>query len=162
MLSSILALALALLPAPALGVDDLTDLLPSDGVPTGWAGEGRPRLLEGEALYTHINGGAELFLRNGFERLAVRDYRNGDLEIRIEIYDLGSAAGASAVFAENSYGAAAEGRFGDGSSVDPLQVIFHRGRHYVTLTCYEISDELQRAMACMATRIDDLLLREGA
>lgn len=160
MLSSILAVMLALL--PALGVDDPTDLLPPDGVPTGWAGEGRPRLLEGEALYTHIDGGAELFLENGFERLAVQDYRKDDLEIRIEIYDMGSAAGASAVFDENSYGATTEGNFGDGCSTDELQVIFYRGRHYVTITCYEISDETQQAMACMALHIDDLILREGA
>ena len=159
MLSSILALMLALL--PALDVEDPTDLLPPDGAPPGWTREGRPRLLEGEALYTHIDGGAELFLQNGFERLAVQDYRKDDLETRIEIYDMGSAAGASAVFAEISYGATTEGHFGEGSSIDELQVIFYRGCHYVTITCYEISDEMQQAMACMAMQIDSALAGEG-
>ena len=147
----LLALPLAAAPDPLLG------LLPVAAVPPGWARHGEAQLFTGAELYRHVNGGAELYHRHGFERLAVQDYANGGREVRVEIYKLATAAGAAALFAEINAGLATSPRFGTECVLDDFQVMFRRGDCCVSLTTYESSAEATAAMAAMALAIDAAL-----
>jgi hypothetical protein len=149
----LLLLALPLGAAP----DPLLALLPADTVPTGWARRGEAQLFAGAELYRHVNGGAELYHRHGFERLAVQDYAGGSREVRVEIYKMATAAGAAALFAEINAGLATSPRFGEVCVLDDFQVMFRRGECCVTLTTYESSAEATAAMAAMAAAIDAAL-----
>jgi hypothetical protein len=146
----LLLLALWLGAAP----DPLLVLLPADAVPAGWTRRDEARIFAGSELYRHVNGGAELYHRHGFERLAVQDYAGEGREIRVEIYKMASAAGAAALFAEINAGLESSPRFGHECVVDDFQVMFRRGEYCVSLTTYERSAEATAAMAAMALAID--------
>ena len=141
----------------AAGADPILQLLPGDGVPPGWQRRGEARLFPGAALYQHINGGAELYHRNGFDRLAVQDYALGDHEVRVEIYRMNEAAGAAAVFSEMTAGLAPQTLYGTSCVLDDYQVLFHRGPYCVSLTTYASGAEPAAAMAALAARIDAAL-----
>ena len=153
----------AVLFAVSAGTADeaIFSLLPPDGMPEGWQRSEDPRLFPGEALFRHINGGAELYLQYGFDRLALADYVKGDFEARVEIYKMNDAGAAAGIFAENSKGVEKSDKFGDACTLDQYQIIFHRGCYYVSVTCYEPSEELQAAMAALASAVDEAINEES-
>ncbi|MBN2346109.1 MAG: hypothetical protein JXO51_06930 [Candidatus Aminicenantes bacterium] len=140
--------------ATAAWADPLLALLPNNGVPSGWARRGEPLLFAGSELYRHIDGGAELYHRHGFERLAVQDYAKGSHDVRVEIYKMNDPDGSEAVFGEMTAGLAVQASFGTACVLDDYQVLFRRGAFLVSLTTYEKSPEFSAAMAALAGRID--------
>ena len=132
--------------------------MPPDGVPSGWQRNGSEQLFVGAALYRHINGGAELYHRNGFDRLAVLDYAKGSHEVRVEIYKMNEPDGSSAVFDEMSAGLAVQTSYGTACVLDDYQVLFRRGVYLVSLTTYEKGAEPSAAMAALAAKTDAALL----
>lgn len=141
----------------AAAADSLLTPLPGDDLPGGWARRGEAQCFVGSELYRHINGGAELYHRHGFERLAVQDYAKGGLEIRVEIYRMNDPEGCSAVFDELSAGLQVETSLGTACVLDGYQVLFHRRDCLVSLTTYEKSAEATAAMERMARHIDEAL-----
>lgn len=72
-------------------------LLPPDGFAPGWKKSGAQRVFASADLYGHINGGAEIFLELGFERLTVQRYEGAAGALAIELYrmsDVTAARGA--------------------------------------------------------------------
>jgi hypothetical protein len=142
----------------AAGSDPLFTLLPPDGTPHGWLRQGQARLFAGAALYQHIDGGAELYNRFGFDRLAVQDYAKDAHEARVEIYKMNDPAGAGAVFAEITKGMAAQAVYGTVCVLDDYQILFQRGVYCVSVTTYETGTEPLAAMAALAAKIDAALI----
>jgi hypothetical protein len=142
----------------AAGSDPLFNLLPPDGTPQGWLRKAQDRLFAGAALYQHIDGGAELYNRFGFNRLAVQDYAKDALEIRVEIYKMNNPAGAGAVFAELTVGMATQTTYGTVCVLDEYQILFQRGAYCISVTTYESGPEPQAATAALAAKIDAALI----
>jgi hypothetical protein len=156
MLMNLRALWVVMLLLAAAG-DAFHELLPPDGVPAGWQRNGSGRLFIGAELYRHIDGGAELYHRNGFDRLAVQDYAKGPHEVRLEIYKMNEPAGAEAVFAEMTSGLALQKLFGTACVLDDYQVLFWRGAYVVSLTTYEKGAEPSAALSALAAKIDSVM-----
>lgn len=91
--------------ASGRAVDPAVALLPPPGLPPGWDQAGEPRLYAGEALYKHIDGGAEVYLSRGFRATAVALYQRGEAEVTVEVYDMASPAGALSIWKLNTGGA---------------------------------------------------------
>ncbi len=161
-MSALLASLLGLLLAVSPGVGTTVPALPGDDVPPGWHRLGETRLFNGAELYRHVNGGAELYLRFGFERLAVQDYARGPLQVRVEIYRLSGAPAAAALFAELSAGLAPGAGPGAACTIDDYQVQFHRGSCLVSVTGFEPGAETRTALAALAAAIDRELLAPDA
>lgn len=155
---SVWLVALLLAITAAAAADSLFTPLPGDDLPSGWARRGEAQLFVGSELYRHINGGAELYHRHGFERLAVQDYAKGGLEIRVEIYMMNDPDGCSAVFDELTAGLEVETSLGTACVLDDYQVLFLRHDCLVSLTTYEKSAEAGAAMDLMARHIDEALV----
>jgi hypothetical protein len=146
-----LMLALAVLAAPS---PDITALLPGDGTPEGWSRSGSASSYEGGALFDYINGGADAYYDRGFERLVAQMYSSGDLEVQLEIYDMGSPTGAGAIFVENTTGMDTTTDFGESSTRDAYQISFFRGRYYVSVLAFSSGDEVGAAMVTIARSVD--------
>lgn len=71
---------------------------PPDGFRAGWTRSGPLLTFGPEALFNHINGGAELFLELGFSELRVRKYLGHGNEIAVEAYRMESPAAALAIY----------------------------------------------------------------
>ncbi len=171
---------------------DPRGFLPGKGEIPGWEPSEEPRIFNGKDLFTHIDGGAEEFLAQGFRALGVGAYRADSLEIVAEIYNLGSPKGAKAILdarggaeGDSNTGAPAGARNGKGSNrdssdtsppesvgatpaahratatlvgdarvLDPVQVLFRRGRFYVAVTGFESRPEVAAGLRRLADSID--------
>jgi hypothetical protein len=58
-----------------------------------WKAEAPALVFEGTQLYTFMDGGAEIYLEYGFERLESQSYQRGDDEIAVELYRLRDSYG---------------------------------------------------------------------
>jgi len=57
-----------------------------------WKAEAAPLTYEGTQLYTFMDGGAEIYLEYGFERLESQSYQRGADEVAVELYRMGDGA----------------------------------------------------------------------
>ena len=148
----------AILLSMAVAEDDaIFKLFPGSGIPEGWVRSEETGLFVGQDLFGHINGGAEVYHEEGFIKLGLMDYSKGENEVRIEIYDMGSHEGGAGIFGINTEGLETSLEYGEASSVDELQIIFYRGRYYVSVTCYDVNDELAVALPKLAIATDEIL-----
>jgi hypothetical protein len=88
---------------PAFQPPGLEVKFPGDGFAKGWKKKGQPREFNRNGLYGHINGGSELFLEFGFERLRLQKYHNQysneeNDEISIEVYRMESPEAALGIY----------------------------------------------------------------
>lgn len=136
---------------------DITALLPEDGSPDGWVRTGDPSIYGGGALFEYVNGGADAYHDRGFKRLVVQSYSKGDAEVQLEIYDMGSPAGAGAIFVENTSGMDTTTEFGKRSTRDAYQISFFRGCYYVSVLAFSSEGETAEGMASIARSVDSAI-----
>lgn len=72
--------------------------LPADDCVPGWKQAGQRVCYNGAELFDYIDGGAELFLEFGFERVVIQKYRNDNDEIAIEIYAMNDGEAALGIY----------------------------------------------------------------
>ncbi len=135
----------------------------SEYLPTGineWKASGQDRYFYPETLYEYINGGAELFISYGFERVISRTYkRSGQPEIQVEIFDM--------VEPKNAFGVNCHGRekldntYGQGSQTFQGAILFWKGPYYVSIVCGYQTSMSKKAMEIMAHKIDKKIKIEG-
>lgn len=78
-------------------------ILPGSVASDRWRPKSRVKTFTPQNLYEKINGEAEKFLRHDFKQLSFLVLQSSDQieEISIELYDQGSIAGSSGIFAEH-------------------------------------------------------------
>jgi len=108
--------------APPAGAD--AALLPADGVIAGVRRDGPEEVFPGAELYGHIDGGAEIYLELGFERVTVQRYRRGEDELTLELYRMRDPTAALAVYLARS---------GDETPAAGLAERHSAGRHQLLL-----------------------------
>jgi hypothetical protein len=118
--------------------------------------DGPAQLAEGQELFALINGGAELFLRHGFERAAVQNYALApDRHIQAEIYMMQGMEGAAAVFARKSGRGESPLALGDGGAKGEYYIVFHRGRFFVTVAAGDTAADAEAALLRIARAIEN-------
>ncbi len=75
-----------------------TDPLPPDDFLDRWKKTAPARVYRSADLYGHINGGAEVFLELGFDRLTVQHYSSGLDKVSVELYRMKDAAAALGIY----------------------------------------------------------------
>ena len=128
MRSTLLLLLLCLIPFHVMSANtkELATLLPE--IPENWKPDGEPRLYYPEQLYDYINGGAELYISYGMNRVISQllSNENGD-EIRVEIFDMNEAKNAFGVFTHTR--TSDEKKFGQGSQYFTGAQIFWKNKY---------------------------------
>jgi hypothetical protein len=93
---------------------------------------GNPEGYSRQTLYGYMNGGAEIFLEYGFERLAVRRYRADERERTVELFEMRDPQAAAAIYCyTRRIGTERELAPGCRGIVTSYEVRFNRGRDYV-------------------------------
>jgi hypothetical protein len=73
-------------------------IIPQDDFSSGWKKSGRPSTFIKADLFNHIDGGAELFLEYGFDKLLVQGYARGKSELTLDIYEMESPESALGIY----------------------------------------------------------------
>lgn len=152
----LISLGLALSPAAGDAQDQaILFLFPRPEEVRPWVADGPAQLAEGQELFALIDGGAELFLRNGFERAAVQNYAIApDRHIQAEIYMMQSMDGAAQVFARKAGPGELPLALGDAGAVGEYYVVFRRGRFLVTVAAGDATAGAEAAVLRIARAIE--------
>jgi hypothetical protein len=129
-------------------------LLPTKGLPEGWAMIEEPQIFTKKTLFEHIDGEAELFLKYGFQSsvFAVYQYKKSrENQIELDIYDLGNALQAFGIFSRFR-NEDRPGGFGLDSFLDEHSAFFYQGRYFVILHAQEPNREILRQFSKLISR----------
>ncbi|NOZ95788.1 MAG: hypothetical protein GXP47_13770 [Acidobacteria bacterium] len=130
-----------------------TSLLPGNGPLPGWRSEGPVETVTAGGLYDRIDGGAEVFLQEGFERLLVRDYTDGAEEIEAQLFLLGTSGGARKVWErQGRTGGTMKGLPGP-VSVDRYQLVALLDRCYLVVDNLSGGETARAAMEALAREV---------
>jgi hypothetical protein len=130
-------------------------LLPKPNEVRPWVSDGPAQVAEGQELFALIDGGAELFLRHGFERAAVQSYTlAGDRHIQVEIYMMRSMDGAADVFAHKTGPGELPLEIGDAGASGEYYVVFRRGRFLVTVSAGDAKADAKATVLRIARAIE--------
>jgi Raf kinase inhibitor-like YbhB/YbcL family protein len=133
---------------------DPAGLLPPDQAVPGWATAGPSELYQGQDLYKHVDGGADVYLQLGFKQAVVQHYKETERELVVEIYDMGTSSGARKIFAVFAEGRKPGQGIGSACALEADQVLFHRGHYYVAVTAFDTSPEASSATQAFAREVD--------
>ncbi|MBN2173092.1 MAG: hypothetical protein JW731_03105, partial [Bacteroidales bacterium] len=82
---------------------DLNMYLPEQNDIPGWNLQESPEIYQGDDLFSHINGGADIYFEYGFRQVVGCKYANNSgNNIRIEIYEMEDDISAFGIFTVNS------------------------------------------------------------
>jgi len=123
-------------PAPPI---NLPEVVPTAADLKGLEPTGAPEQAEGEALFRLINGGADVFLRAGFQRAVMQEYGKAPFVVfTLEVYEMGTPTGAREVYAAKGGVEGGKAVVGEASTVESYYGLFRQGRFFFTVTA---SDE---------------------
>jgi len=108
--------------------------LPAGAALGGLADIDHPESYTGATLYTYMDGGADLYLKQGFSALYVRRYGRGSESFIVELYEMKDASAASHI-CQSSRRLNAEKELASGclASVTPAEILTARGRYYLVV-----------------------------
>jgi len=115
------------------------------------------RTFVGDSLWEYIDGGAELYHTYGFTKVSTADYRSGDVDLVIDLYQFASSDGAYGLYSmlrpddPDLVTLGVEGYF-TGSSLE-----FVRGEIMARIVGYDESEATGAAIRGLAERIAALL-----
>ncbi len=121
-------------------------LMPADAAVAGWKKSEAARVFGGADLYGYIDGGAELFLEFGFDRLTLQKYRSGKDELAVEVYRMTDAVAATGVYLMKRGKPTADPSFAARHTVNRHQLMFVRERYFVTVNNLSGGDAARAAL----------------
>ncbi len=148
--------AVAAAQVPRAETTRLSKLLP-EAAPVNATAE--PAEFYASDLYRYIDGGAEAFHSYGLVAMVHRQYRPGEAQLTVDIYDLGNALNAFGIYASER---SSESRFipiGAEGYVDQNVLNFLQGGYYVKLAAF--SDTAQPVVPLMRAFAGEISRRIG-
>jgi hypothetical protein len=135
--------------------DDEADPLPPDGFLESWSRETTPRIFEGADLYGHINGGAEVFLELGFDRLDVVRYDSDGGTAEVERYRMTDPTAALGIYLMKCGSERPDPSLAARHTASPLQLQMVRGSDYVIVSSLRPEEDLGETLVAFASYIAD-------
>jgi len=139
------------------GRDRAADLMPGDGFLGLWIRAAEGKVFDGANLYGHINGGAEIFLELGFDRLEVRRYTSGKDEVILEIYRMDDPAAALGIYLMKCGAETPAPSLAERHTFNRYQIQMLKGAAYVTVSNPEAGKEAEKALVEFARHVAERL-----
>jgi hypothetical protein len=117
-------------------------LMPTDAAAPNWKRVENLRVFTQGDLYGYIDGGAELFLELGFDRLTLQKYRNGAGEFAVEIYRMTDPVAATGIYLMKCGKETRDPAFKARHTLNRHQLMFVRDRYYVTINNLSGADRM--------------------
>jgi len=136
----------------------LSDILPL--VVDKWQSQEDVDYYSPDNLYEYINGGAELYISYGFEKVLNKNYtRAGHPEIIVDIFDMNNSKNAFGIFAHSRE--KIDETFGQGSLISKGMIMFWKDKYLVSILSYPETKESKKAINDLAREIDDNIKIRG-
>ena len=96
------------------------------------------------AIFSYLDGGAEVYLAYNLRSCTARRYAGGDRELIVDVFDMGSSADAFGVFSRDLDGEPVA--VGQGARLRPGWLSAWKGRFYLSLTADRDDERAQREL----------------
>jgi len=128
---------------------------------SGWqSAPGGQVVYNRESLYDYIDGGAELYLSYGFNRLESRTYvQDGEPDLVVDVFDMATSNNAFGVFSYSRE--VVDSTIGQGSQYTGGLLLFWKGRFYVSILASPETERSKRAVFELARSIESAIEDEG-
>jgi hypothetical protein len=135
-----------LLEASAFG----QDRIPGDGFFPGWRKNGPSRTFVREDLFNHIDGGAELYLEFGFEKVLVQPYTDGKAEVVLEAYEMTDSLAALGIYLFQAGRESPWPELLARNSSEETQVAAQKGRFFIRVNNFDASLGTRSVLVALA------------
>lgn len=125
----------------------------------GWKRPARPLTYDSKSLYEYIDGGAELYISFGLQRVQAFFYAKGKDEIKVDLFDMGTSHNAFGIFAHGRERVEAD--FGQGSEYAGGLLGFWKDRYYVSILGYPETAEVRAVVMELGRAVEKLVPRTG-
>ncbi len=95
------------------------------------------QVFVGQDLYELINGGAEIYHEYGFNRVAAREYTNGDKSIMVELFEMTDALSTYGMYSFKTGKSGEDVSVGNEGLLSDYYLNFREGKYLVTVTGYD-------------------------
>lgn len=137
-------------------------VLPGDDFSPGWKRDGKPAVFIRADLFNHIDGGADLFLEFGFERVTVQRYVRAGTEIAAEVYEMSGPESALGVYLMKCGRETALPEIPARNSSETAQFTILKGRYFVQVDNFSEDKAAVPAMIQLSRAILDQVKDEKA
>ncbi len=127
-------------------------VIPQDDFAPGWKRSGRTSLFIKADLFNHIDGGAELFLEFGFEKLAVQRYVREKFELVLEAYEMESPEAALGIYLMRCGRETAVVGISARHSGEKSQLMILKNKYFVTINNFSGDERNMPAMVSLAEK----------
>lgn len=139
---------------------ELSTLFPAAGDVEGLESADEYREYGRDQLFEYMNGGAEVYLALQFSRVGTREYVTSlgeDIYLTIEVYDMGVADDARAIFRRHHSEGAPSAGVGEESKMGGGTLEFLHGQYYNRIRCDDMGPEVDRVLRVAAQILSDRL-----
>jgi len=136
----------------ALAVLAAQIIVPPDDFSPGWKKSGKPSVFIKADLYNHIDGGAELFIEYGFDRLLVQRYARGKSEITLDVYEMESPAAALGIYLMKCGQETPVAEIRSRNSGEKSQLTILKNKYFVSVDNYDGDAKNLPAMVALANK----------
>ena len=136
------------------GQEGLLRLLPIETQLKGLKIDGSPEMAAGQELYMLINGGAEIYMQEGFKRAILATYINTDGKtINLEIFEMESPESANRIHAKKIGQQGKKLPIGEDALLEDYFLNFRKGSFQVTLSGYDSEPETVEMLLDLANMV---------
>ncbi len=127
----------------------------------GWGPETPDAVYDRATLFDYIDGGAEVYLSYGFEKVVARRYsKEGAPDIIADLFDMGNSADAYGVYHYSTHENPDPG-VGHESEYMGSALYFWKGQYFVSIVALDIGEESDRAVLELGKSIADAIPCKG-
>lgn len=127
-------------------------IIPQDDFAPGWKKSGRPSTFIKADLFNHIDGGAELFLEYGFDKLLVQRYARRKSELTLDVYEMESPESALGIYLTKCGQETPVAGILARNSGEKSQLTILKGKYFVHVNNYDGDAKNLPAMVALANR----------
>jgi hypothetical protein len=136
------------------------NILPGNDFFPGWKKAGRSSTFIKADLFNYIDGGAELFIEFGFEKLTIQRYTKDTSEIKLEIYVMEGPESALGIYLMKSGQETPWPEIPARNSSVISQFTILKGKHFILVNNFGADQTLRPAMVALAKAVLDFVSDE--
>ncbi|HIE54866.1 MAG TPA: hypothetical protein EYP90_06755, partial [Chromatiaceae bacterium] len=125
----------------------------------GWKCVMKPQAYDAKTIFDYMNGAAEIYLTYSFRRLYTALYKRGEVQIAVEVYDMGTPAEAFGIFSNELEGDVVP--IGQGGRYNFGILRCWKHRYFVRIAGTEDSKAVRKFATQMAKLLVSKIPKEG-
>jgi len=129
---------------------------------TGWNLSSPVRAYDRNTLFDYIDGAAELYFAYNFSRAVTAEYRDGDVSLIVDVYDMSTPESAYGIYSLNRSQDANYVAIGNEGILTEASLDFWKCQYYCKVYCFGSSEKYKNAVVNIGTKLAERIEKSGS